>query len=103
MPKIVFNNCPKSKQPFPFEKFDNEIDLSELKLSYRIYHDDFSRTALLGIEVKGKHVTIGEIKLFHSGNLTNFEQTFDSSCLLLKEICERFNSFAKKGQLCLEL
>ena len=103
MPKIVFNNFPKTRKPFPFEKFDNEIDLRELKLSYRIYHDDFSRAALLGIDVNLTHVTIAEIKLFHSGTLTNFEQTFDSAQTLLKEIVQRFNSFSTKGQLCLEL
>ena len=102
MPKIVFNNFPKKMQPFPFEKFDNEIELSELKLSFRIYHDDFSRSALLGIDNKGTHVTIAKIELFHSNGLVNFEDTFESAQILLHEIVKRFNSFVPKGQQCLE-
>lgn len=102
MPKIVFNNFPKKMQPFPFKKFDNEIELSDLKLSFRIYHDDFSRSALLGIDNKGTHVTIGKIELFHSDGLVNFEDTFESAQILLHEIVKRFNSFAPKGQQCLK-
>lgn len=102
MPKIVFNNVPKARKPFPFEKFDNEIDLSELKLSYRIYTDNSSCFASLGIDLKGVHVHIAYISLFHSGSLSNFEDTFESSEILLKEIVNRFNSFIPKGQQCLK-
>lgn len=102
MPKIVFNNVPKARQPFPFEKFDNEIDLSVLKLSYRTYEDDFHCFASLGIDLKGVHVHIAYIGLFHSGTVSNFEETFLSAEILLKEIVNRFNSFIPKGQRCLE-
>lgn len=102
MPKIVFNNFPKNQQPFPFEKFDNEIELSELRLSYRTSHNDYTRSALLGIDNKGTHVTIAKIELFHSNGLVNFEDTFESAQILLHEIVERFNSFAPKGQQCLK-
>jgi len=104
MPKIVFNDIPKAFQPFPFEKFDNEIDLSELKLSYRIVHDDCSFSASLGVvNSKGHHVDIGQIRFYHSGKFFNFEQTLASSEILVKEIVERFNSFLPKGQQCLKL
>lgn len=102
MPKIFFNNAPKARQPFPFEKFDNEIDLSELKLSYRTYEDDYSSFVSLGIDLKGSHVHIAYISLFHSGTLFNFEETCESSVILLKEIVNRFNSFIPKGQQCLK-
>ncbi|ATB68868.1 hypothetical protein SJPD1_1063 [Sulfurospirillum diekertiae] len=102
MPKIVFNNIPKKLKPFPFEVYDNEIDLSALKLSFRIYHDDYERSASLGIDVKGSHVHIADIKLYHSDKLFNFEDTFESAEILLMEIVKRFNSFVPKGQQCLE-
>lgn len=102
MSKIVFNNIPRKGQPFPFDVFDNEIDLSVLKLSFRIYEDDYERSASLGIDVKGSHVHIADIKLYHSDKLFNFERTFDSSEILLQEIVKRFNSFFSKGQQCLE-
>lgn len=102
MLKIVFNNVPKARQPFPFEKFDNEIDLSDLKLSYQTYEDEFHCFASLGIDLKGVHVHIAYISLFHSGIVSNFEETFQSAEILLKEIVNRFNSFIPKGQQCLE-
>lgn len=102
MPKIVFNNIPKKGQPFPFKVFDNEIDLSALKLSFRICDYDYERSVSLGIDVKGSHVHIADIKLYHSDNLFNFEDTFGSAEVLLLEIVKRFNSFREKGQRCLE-
>lgn len=99
MPKIVFNNIPKAPQPFPFEVFDNELELSELKLSYRICHTDYVASASLGVvNSKGHHVDIAEIKLYHSDKLFNFEDTFESASILLKEIVDRFNSFSPSGQ-----
>lgn len=102
MPKIVFNEFPKTRKPFQFEKYDCEIDLSELKLSCEIYHDNSCRSANLGIDLNGVHVPIAQIELYHSGTLFNFEETFESSQILLKEIVNRFNSFIPKGQQCLE-
>lgn len=102
MHKIVFNNFPKTRQPFPFEKFDNEIELSELKLSSLIYHDNGSHFFSLGINLKGVHIPIAEINLFHSGTLLNFEDTFVSAEILVDEIVNRFYSFIPKGQQCLK-
>lgn len=102
MPKIVFNEFPKTRQPFPFEKYDFKLDLSEIKLSSQAYKNGFSHVASLGIDLNGVHVPIAEIELYHSGSLHNFEETFESSQILLKEIVNRFNSFIPKGQQCLE-
>lgn len=98
MPKIVFNEFPKTRQPFPFEKYDFELDLSELKLSSQVYKYGFSYVASLGIDINSVHVPIAQIELYHSGSLHNFEETFQSAEILLKEIVNRFNSFIPKGQ-----
>lgn len=101
MPKIVFNNVPKTPQHFPFEEFDNEIDLKDLKLSFRVCDTDYARYVSLGVVgSKSSHIHIAEIELFHSGGVSNFEQTMESAEILVKEIVERFNSFAPKGQEC---
>jgi len=79
MPKIVFNNCPKKFQPFPFQFFDNEIDLKDIALSYHIYDEGSVTVCSLGIALKGGHLPIANIELYHSKNLSNFEETADSA------------------------
>ena len=103
MSKIVFNSISKTPEPFPFSKFDHELDLKEMKLSYRTCDTYSDRSCSLGINLNGTHYPIADIKLYHSGKTFNYEQTFVSAELLLLEIVNRFNSFVPKGQQVLDL
>lgn len=101
MPKIVFNDCPRSYSPFPLSKFDHEIDLISARLSYSL--DRRFNRVFIEVEHDKRSTVIAEIKLYHSAKMHNFEQTFESAIALANEIVNRFNSFIPKGQQCFEL
>lgn len=103
MPNIVFNQIPKTPTPFPLFEFDCSIDIQDVKLSCSVNDNITFRSVLLEIEHNGRKHPMGEIKLYHSGNVFNYERTFDSAHFLALEIVRRFNSFNPKGQQCLEL
>ena len=103
MSKIVFNRIPKKPCPFPMFEFDCEIPINEVELSCSVNDNITFRSVTLHIKDKGIFHPIGEIKLYHSGTVSNWERTFDSAHFLALEIVRRFNSFREKGQLCLEL
>lgn len=102
MPKIVFNNIPKAPNPFPLFSFDNELGMNDFKLSCSVHDDLTFRSVLLEIDRDGKKFPCGEIKLYHSGNVYNYERTFGSAQCLAEEIVKRFNAYHEKGQQCLE-
>ena len=101
--KVVFNTIPTPARPFSMHKFDHELNLSDIKLSYRIIENITFRSAQIGIDLNGVHEPIAEVKLYHSGNLYNYEQTFASAEILVKEIVKRFNEHTPRGQQCLGL
>lgn len=103
MLNIVFNHVPKKPSPFPFYEFDSALTLSDIELSVSVNDNETFRSVLLEIADKGKKHAVAEIKLYHSGNVYNFERTFDSAQILANEIVRRFNSFKDKGQQCFEL
>lgn len=103
MPDIVFNHVPKKPSPFPFYEFDSSLNFSNIELSLSINDNETFRSVLLEIADQGKKHPVAEVKLYHSGNVYNFERTFDSAQILAKEIVRRFNSFRHKGQKCFEL
>lgn len=102
MSKIYFNRIPKKPTPFPMFEFDFEIPMNEVELSCSFNDNPTFRSVLLGIKHDGVIHPSGEIKLYHSGTVVNYERTFDSAYSLALEIVKRFNSFSEKGQLCLE-
>lgn len=103
MPKIFFNHVPKKPASFPFFKFDSELNLLDIELSLAVNDNETFRSVVLEILDQGHKHPVAEIKLYHSGNVYNFERTFDSAQILAKEIVSRFNSYIPKGQQCLEL
>ena len=101
--KIAFNKIPHKPSPFPLPSFDVEIGINDFKL-VPTFHDDITfRSCILEIEHDGKRYPCGEVKLYHSGGVFNYEQTYLSAKNLAEEICKRFNSFQEKGQACFEL
>ena len=100
---VVFNRIPKRPTPFPLFEFDCSIDIKDLKISCSVNDNPTFRSVLLEIDHLGHKYPMGEIKLYHSGNVFNYERTFDSAHFLALEIVRRFNSFCEKGQQCFEL
>ncbi|AFL69770.1 hypothetical protein [Sulfurospirillum barnesii] len=102
MSDIVFNKIPKKPSPFPLFQFDKELFINDFILGYSVHDDLTFRSVLLHLEHEGAKYPCGEIKLYHSGNVYNYERTFGSAQRLAHEIVLRFNAFREKGQLCLK-
>lgn len=102
MSDIVFNKIPRKPSPFPLFEFDKELFINDFNLSLFVHDDITFRSVVLEIEHEGIKYPCGEINLYHSGNVYNYERTFGSAKRLGEEIVSRFNAFREKGQLCLK-
>ena len=104
MSKVLrFNKIPHPPKLFPLTRFDVETELQGVQLVCSTVENLTFRHVLLELLIDGETYPCGEIKLYHSGNVFNYEQVFWSAKDLGEEIAKRFNTYYQRSQLSFEL